>query len=668
MKIGIVAVILALVPRAYAAAPATEPSDSVFAILEEEEKVTTGSRVENKVSEASSFVWVIDHDAIMHSAAQTLSDLLRQIPGIVVTEFTDGDGQIPAAHGTTLGAANQMLLVVDGRSTFRDAFGTSDIRGNAINLSDIDRIEVVLGPSTTLYGAAAYDGVIQVFTRPLPASGMEVRANLEGGGGFAAYGLPQLSSTPQPLATLSASYAQRIDDWAFRLSLRGEYEGAAPVLPTPTVSDPQTDPQALEHGVATADIAYTGHRWDIRGQFFGDLSPQGTSDLGQRINGSSSQFGFSLNAKRADLFAKGDEFLANALVDRIDVSSFLRFSTSPLIQFPLNPSTVAGEVLLQYSPPRFYKNRLLVGVQAHWFDLDWALVRPEGRFQHFYGLFATDEYRPIDNLILSAGLRVEGHESAAYSGLGQITLAPRGSIVFLPKPGQTIRAEISQSYLNPAPIYNFVQLNYEGLQLLIPNEKVQPEGQWMASLGYRGYIVRGVEPFVQGFFGRKTNNFESVALNPAQPLSLSYINGISFDYIGATAGLDASPIPELKLFANYTYYSSLFVKGLAQDTPHHFGGAGARWQHGALNIALAVFFESTWTEENLLTHVPQTLAGRIIINPRVGYEITRQWEIYAAGMNLGDFRFGGVDRDVVDPTAERIGPKGWLGVKWQWDR
>src|SRR5258705_1171633 len=106
-------------------------------------------------------VTVIGRDEIARSGVQSLAELLQRQPG---TEIVQNGG--PASvSGVFLRSANttQTLVLVDGVRLTSATAGATALE--AIPLDQIERIEVLRGPASSLYGADAIGGVIQVFTR-----------------------------------------------------------------------------------------------------------------------------------------------------------------------------------------------------------------------------------------------------------------------------------------------------------------------------------------------------------------------------------------------------------------------------------------------------------------------------------------------------------------------
>ena len=139
--------------------------------------VVTASRIPVPIAEVASSVTVIERQHIVDRQSIFVSDLLRDVPGVAVSR------QGPAGTVTDVrvrGAeANQVMVLVDGIKAndpaFTDTFSFTDLTA-----FDVERVEVVRGPQSALWGSDAMAGVINVITRR-PEEGSTTEAFLEGG-------------------------------------------------------------------------------------------------------------------------------------------------------------------------------------------------------------------------------------------------------------------------------------------------------------------------------------------------------------------------------------------------------------------------------------------------------------------------------------------------------
>ena len=160
--------------------------------------VVTATRQETRESALLADVTVIDHKEIEKHAGETVIDLLAGQPGIQMSR-SGGLG-----HASSLyirGAnSNQTKVLIDGIPINSIDSSGSPLR--YLSLDDVDHIEILRGPASTLYGADALGGVIQIFTRK-GEPGVQLNA-------FAGYGT---QNTRQ--ATIGASIGQ--EKWRFHV-------------------------------------------------------------------------------------------------------------------------------------------------------------------------------------------------------------------------------------------------------------------------------------------------------------------------------------------------------------------------------------------------------------------------------------------------------------------
>ena len=123
--------------------------------------VVTASRYPQHLSEVLSDTQTISAEDIARSGASSVVDLLQKQRGI---EVARNGGPGTSASVFIRGAnSNQNIVLVDGVRIGSSTLGTAN--WSALPLSSIDHIEIVYGPLSTMYGADAIGGVIQIFTK-----------------------------------------------------------------------------------------------------------------------------------------------------------------------------------------------------------------------------------------------------------------------------------------------------------------------------------------------------------------------------------------------------------------------------------------------------------------------------------------------------------------------
>lgn len=154
--------------------------------------ILTVSRLAQPINETPGAVTVIDRETIRRSGARELADVLRLVPGYMVSGY---NGANPSAsyHAPLDDFGIRNLVVIDGRPVYSAYYFGGTSRGMmGVLLEDIERIEVLRGSNSAAYGANAMFGVINIITRnPVDTHGAE--ASVTGGEGgikdnYARYG------------------------------------------------------------------------------------------------------------------------------------------------------------------------------------------------------------------------------------------------------------------------------------------------------------------------------------------------------------------------------------------------------------------------------------------------------------------------------------------------
>ncbi len=140
--------------------------------------VVTPYYIPTSIAKAGSTVSVIDRATIERSSAGSVADLLRTVPGVTVTESGGVGG---AAQVSLRGAEPQHTLVlIDGVRVNDPASARDDFDFATFSATNVERIEILRGPQSALYGSDAMGGVINIITRR-PSAGMHGSATVEGG-------------------------------------------------------------------------------------------------------------------------------------------------------------------------------------------------------------------------------------------------------------------------------------------------------------------------------------------------------------------------------------------------------------------------------------------------------------------------------------------------------
>ncbi len=170
-------------------------------------KVTSVSKKEEKLSGTAAAISVITADDIQRSGANNIPDAFRLAPGVDVGRV-DAHTWAVGVRGLNDTFSPGLLTLIDGRSIYSPLFSSTFWMAQDVMLEDLSRIEVVRGPGSTLWGANAFNGVINIVSKPADETqGLLVNA----GGGS------------QPAVASSVRWGDKLGDNTF-YRIYGKYD------------------------------------------------------------------------------------------------------------------------------------------------------------------------------------------------------------------------------------------------------------------------------------------------------------------------------------------------------------------------------------------------------------------------------------------------------------
>jgi iron complex outermembrane recepter protein len=168
---GIILLFLTLIPASLALAAEEQKEENLPPRLRQLEleqlldiKVSTVSRTQSTVGASAAAIFVITQEDIRRSGATTIAELFRRVPGMNVARIDNSKWAI-GARGFNDRYADMLLVQVDGRTVYNPLFAGVYWDAVVYPLDDIERIEVIRGPGTSMWGANAVNGVINIITK-----------------------------------------------------------------------------------------------------------------------------------------------------------------------------------------------------------------------------------------------------------------------------------------------------------------------------------------------------------------------------------------------------------------------------------------------------------------------------------------------------------------------
>ena len=165
INIGVVSastLLFALPANAQAQKPVEQTQQSASTQVDLDEVEVTASRAPIALNQATKIVTVIPAQEIAAAPVTSIQDLLEYAAGVDVRQR--GEGGTQADISIRGGTFDQIAVLLNGINLSNPQTGhySFDI---PVNLSDIERIEVISGPSSRVFGASAFAGAINIITK-----------------------------------------------------------------------------------------------------------------------------------------------------------------------------------------------------------------------------------------------------------------------------------------------------------------------------------------------------------------------------------------------------------------------------------------------------------------------------------------------------------------------
>ncbi|HBS77241.1 MAG: TonB-dependent receptor [Pseudomonas sp.] len=222
MKLSPIALAMALLPGTPLLAAELTRDEA----LKLSDTVVSANREPQRRSQTAAATTVFNRDDIERLQVRSVAELLERVPGVSVAR-SGGAGSLTSlfVRGT---ASTQTLVLVDGQRIAAASSGTNSLE--FLSPDQIERIEVVRGPRSALYGSDAIGGVVQIFTRQGSGPGLapvvrfgagsndtfERSLNLSGGSSQTRFNLGAALEETQGIDATRDSFGANSDDDAYR--------------------------------------------------------------------------------------------------------------------------------------------------------------------------------------------------------------------------------------------------------------------------------------------------------------------------------------------------------------------------------------------------------------------------------------------------------------------
>jgi outer membrane receptor for ferrienterochelin and colicins len=608
-------------------------------------QVYSASKHMQSASEAPASVTVVTADEIQKYGYRTLADILQNTRGFYVTNDRDYSFVGVRGFGRLGDSNNRILVLIDGHRINDNVFGEPYLGTEfLVDVDLIERVEIIRGPSSSLYGADAFFAVINVITRKPP--------QLKG---------VELSFAPASFGTYDgrASYGGRYR--GIDMLLSGTfYNSQGQTLFYPQFDSPatnygmtrNTDYESFQHILAT--ISFRG--FTLQGLFSARDKGVPTAYYGALFNDPRTQnydYHQYLDLSYQHSIGEKWDLTARTSYDQARLQAPVAYSTG----LPDGSTTVDtysfrgawSDSEAKLSTTLLEKHKITVGTeitdnvrqdQADYAALSNVFVADPASSTS-WALYGQDEFAIIHNLTLSAGLRYD-----RYSNFGGTT-NPRLGLIYHPFHPTTLKLLYGTAFRAPEPF----ELTPD-FALFDNNLRLKPE------------TIRSVEGVVEQTFGQhltlsgsvlhnRISDLITLESNPSDGHTL-YENFERADATGVEVELDGHLASGVQGKASYTYTDTeqLITRQILANSPQHLGKLSLIYP--VVQRRLFASLDAQYTSP-VQTLVGNTVSGYSVFNVTLlGHTLGKHLDLSTSIYNILDKKYfnPGRPEDVQDAIQQ----------------
>ncbi|WP_461833591.1 TonB-dependent receptor plug domain-containing protein [Desulfothermus sp.] len=559
-------------------------------VHEMEEIVVTATRSPRSAEKVVADVDVVKEEDIKNSSATNIDDILRKLGGVDIRRYTDvGFGPPISVYIRGIGGSKKVMLMMDGVPLNSPITGFLNF--NQFQLSSIERVEVVKGPFSSLYGSNAMGGVINIISKKREKEGIDIVPMVRlGNFDFKEGGLSILGRKGKFFYSLNGDY--RTIDNHYRRDKEVDY-----------IYNPATGGFNKRYKDVSKYSDYNDKRIFARCDYdFSDVT--GITFTGNYMKAYTERgTTVFLPVERKRDQDKTSYFLNlsghTTLFNKLDLEAriFTNYDKSEAkLEHIIDNSAPFGPPFLFVYGDRDYWGRnvgaqikasipvknfsyLTFGIDSNFIKAHWKNTKEDGSVigdvmdetMNTYAIYLQDEMEFYSRLLITLGARYDINSETEDS------FSPKLGILYKLNDNISFRASVGRAFRAP----NLQEL-YSPTWMMIPgipfksNPDLDPETVWSYELGTSIKFSDRFKFDLTGFYSKAEDLISAIIKAGIQ--RFENLNEVETD--GFEIAMEGKIFSWLSSYINYTYTHSVEEKrGRLDDMPLHQANSGIRLTH-----------------------------------------------------------------------------------------
>ena len=561
-----------------------------------EEIIITASKREQKISDSPSAISIITAEDIKLLGATQLSEVFMMIPGIHIGYSTHNTAIMGGIRGFHKASTNTVVVLFDGIPWDFEFYGVPEFNPFPVALEEIERIEVLRGPGSSLYGPDAVSGVINVITKKLEdTKGNLVSLTAGEKNTFVGTYVHGGSIKNKINYRISSTWDQR-DSWGFIANLR----------------DPSGKYMRLN---SSFDFLIDDNsKINLFGSFLNVREQDACQEkIGAAIINNSEKYATSITYT-----SKDPNIMVRGFWQEKDVSTWIRGNSptdtwlTSTFDLTMKSSGKKG-VEFQHTFEPIEKDIFVWGV--NFTQLTCKTDELGGRRRtDLSGVFVDNTYDFNDKFTINTSLRLDNHPNVGD------TLSHRLSFLYSPWVDHNFRFTWASSFRNPGFVESYYNITHTGTYLgILPatltttgSESLEAERAETLELGYRGMLTKKLSMEANVFYTKLVDFIQqtsSTVIGATVVTTAQYQNLEDFYQLGTEIEFEYPFTNWLSGIVNYTYYDQWEEDPFnntvySEKTPCHMFNGQLRAQVNeklTANLSLHYRGSSLWETLNTYT-------------------------------------------------------------------